>query len=225
MPLRVLNDCFLCGDAVREPTASGLARFIGRDALDQGLIWEDEDLFLIPALGCITPGYTILAPKAHTISFSRTAPEVARKAMMIWQRIHTAGSSAKSAEYLAFEHGSGDAETPSPSCIEHAHLHFMPSPDHAEARAAAAGAFDEFRHTHFLSLLAMPKTLPYLWLATSEGYFSYPSAGGTSQFFRRVLARQWGIPHAWNWREHILPENFWQTKRYLDPLFQGWEPS
>jgi diadenosine tetraphosphate (Ap4A) HIT family hydrolase len=215
--LTVLNDCFLCADWNRDPARSGISQILGRKALDEAFLWESEDLYLTPALGCITPGYLILAPKQHYISFAQVPNGLLTSAKQLWMEVNEIGTGLGLPGYVLFEHGAATRDWRGAACIEHAHLHLVPSPDHVELNRLMETEYPQRQHSGFEDIRTLDGGPPYVLLMNSRGIFSYQTPEIASQYLRKHIAAQWEVPDKWNWRLHPFGKNFWRT---ID-LFSG----
>lgn len=219
--LNVINDCFLCGDWKRDPSKSGIKQIYGKKALEAAFLWESSDLYLTPAPGCLTSGYLILSPKKHYISFAEAPPEIIDSVKVIWEHVCNIGASLGLSSYVLFEHGAASKFWRGAACIEHAHFHLVPSPNHRELTALMKKDFLESRHTHLLDIRSLGHNSPYIFLMTPEGIFSYKTPRIESQYLRKCIASQWEMSESWNWKMHPMNENFWKTIEIFKDRFEG----
>ena len=174
-------------------------------------MWESEDLYLTPALGCITPGYLILAPKEHYLSFAQAPDALLIIANRIWEEANNVGARLGLPSYVLFEHGAATRSWRGAACIEHAHLHLVPSRDHGKLSSHLQTRYRHQQHSSLADIKTLDGGPPYLLLGNSSGLFSYETPQIASQYLRMQIAAQWGVPEKWNWRLHPMSENFWIT--------------
>lgn len=203
--------CPLCGDLSRDPMRSGIMRLYGDDALPTAIMWESAELYLTPGPGTIMPGYLILATKRHLTNFAHLSDRVLAEAWDVVEAVARLGGANGLDPYLLFEHGSGDEHARGASCIEHAHMHLAPSPAAERIRELLAGYFRERSLSQFNEIRSLKGGPPYVFLSFSGGFYVYETICISSQFVRRILAAERGIPKQWRWSDHPLPENFWKT--------------
>lgn len=209
--------CPLCGDLSRDPMRSGIMRLYGEDALPTAIMWESAELYLTPGPGTIMPGYLILATKRHYVNFAQLPDGALAEAWDVVEAVARIGAANGLDPYLLFEHGSGDRHARGASCIEHAHMHLAPSPAPERIRAILATYFHERSLSQFNEIRSLKRGAPYVFLSFSGGFYVYGTICIPSQFVRRILAAERGIPEQWRWSDHPLPENFWKTHA----LFNG----
>lgn len=219
--LNIINDCFLCGDWKRDPATSGIKQIYGDEALAAAFLWESTDLYLTPAPGSITPGYLILSPKKHYISFAEAPCEIIEGATTVWEYVRGLGTSLNLTSFVLFEHGAASKFSRGAACIEHAHFHLVPSPNPVELRDVMKKDFDESRHTNLFDIKLLGHTSPYILLVTPEGIYSYETPQIESQYLRKYIASQWRMPERWNWKSHPMRENFWKTIDLFKGRFEG----
>jgi diadenosine tetraphosphate (Ap4A) HIT family hydrolase len=211
--------CYLCGDLQQDPETSGIARLYGEDALGESFLWEDDEFFLIPAPGTITPGYLILATKLHCSRFADLGTPTLAKAERIWTRIQKLGQQLGLAPYVLFEHGGVSYHQRGAACIDHAHFHMAPCLHPLGLWQNLHLQFDETLLGGFREIRDLSNKPPYILLVTSNEMYSYITPAVQSQFVRRLLALQWGVPMQWNWRLHTFPENFRATFQMFKDYF------
>ena len=102
--------------------------FCDRIKLEERLIHESEDFYVVATLGQITDGgYVLLIPKEHTLCMGALAPERAISMLGLEVEIYRALSSeycrfcSEPYPVTVFEHGIVG------QTIKHTHLHFVPA--------------------------------------------------------------------------------------------------
>jgi diadenosine tetraphosphate (Ap4A) HIT family hydrolase len=207
----LLYDCYICGDLYSIPDISGIARLYGSDILEQSILWQNDDLALIPAPGNITPGYLILTTTNHISRFANASIQQLLAAKAILQCIRSIGNDLGMANYVLFEHGGVSINSRGAACIDHAHWHLAPCPEPSLLRMRLKSRFKESSHNDLLDIVSLRDVPPYILLVTEEGIFSYITPEIESQYLRKHLALQWRIPEQWNWRLYPLKSNYLQT--------------
>jgi Diadenosine tetraphosphate (Ap4A) hydrolase and other HIT family hydrolases len=209
--LPVLNNCFLCGDWKRDVLKSGIGTILGPEALKEAFLWETSDLYLTPALGCLTPGYLILAPKQHYVSFAEAPETLLKSASQVWESVRDFGTALGFAPYVLFEHGAATKFWRGAACIEHAHFHLVPAPAHHTLNQAMDTKYPKRRHDSLEGIKSLDGGPPYIFLINSEGVHSYVTPEIESQYLRKQIAVQWGMADQWNWRTYPFGNHFWET--------------
>ncbi len=175
--------------------AEDTCRFCALDSTDAHSAWnrvilETDHFVAVPSKGSLVPGWTLIIPKLHCLSFSDVPTTWSNELVFVIRRVETALASQFTPATF-FEHGPVALRSAFGCGIDHAHLHAVPLP------------FDLAR--------ASRKALPQPWLDTEapwrrtagHGYVTVraPLAQCWStcepealprQFFRQVIARELG---------------------------------
>ena len=179
------------------------------------ILWEDDNFVVLPSIGSLTPGYTLLMPKRHVRSFADLPHDELISALAIVEQTRDVIEQAYGPVIVA-EHGPGAPGARSSACCDHAHWHLIPSNPHAVTAGYehAGGAPISLRTitdlrtwsgTSYLFLSPL-KYVYFLWEQTD-------SFG--SQFVRRVCARTYGIEDLYDWALFPFRENMLITKQRL----------
>ena len=100
--------------------------------------------------------------------------------------------------------------------MDHAHLNVFPArvDVHAQLRKfphAEIGPMSDLSASWF-------RNRPYLFLQTNEGRrFVYDAGIVPSQYVRRIITRELGMPERWHWREYLGLEELKRTFIALSP--------
>jgi len=205
------NDCLLCGDYHRDEEASGIARFCGRDILSRAMLYQTTDYFLIPAPGSFTPGYLILAPTRHLLNFAQLDHFLLLEAHRLISGVRQVARRRGLQTIVAFEHGGWGVHRQGAGCVEHAHLHLVPSPNPLGLRQALKSHYPERVARDVAGLAEIVADLPYVFLDIGPTAFVYETPMIPSQYVRQLLAAQWGLPEQWDWRRYPFPKVVRQT--------------
>lgn len=183
----------------------------GLSVLAKSILWESDTLYLTPSPGTLTTGYLILAPKMHYTSFAQIPSDLLQISWRIVERVRELGQEIGYYSYVLFEHGSGSGHRRGASCIEHAHLHLVPSPNPNQLRESLRSRYDEVLLNAFDELATLDSDWPYVFLATSGSYYSYATNNIESQFLRRCIAKQFQVDNRWNWKKYPMRTNYLAT--------------
>lgn len=209
--MRFREGCPICGDVARDVSASGVAQLYGRAALRHCILYEDEDLLLIPGPGSFAVGYLVMTPRTHVTSFAALERPILARAASLTVAYSTGLSAHLGTSYVVFEHGAGNQQRPGAGCVDHAHLHLAPTPDPDALRAHLDGRFVETVHAEHIDLADRSGGTPYIMLGAKGRWRSYDTPVVERQLLRRLLAAQHGRAGEWDWRAHPNRENFWKT--------------
>lgn len=173
-------------------------------------IFEDPNVVVLPTIGPVAPGHTMVLAREHYLSFAHVSPDLARYAESV--AITLSGKlSAEFGDVIWFEHGPMSEKATGGSCTSHAHLHCVPVGD-----VDISGQINERltgrRIESFADLAQQAeREQPYLYYRTqgvSTGYTTSPStcrASSCAGSPRPRSATATGI----GWRARIL---MWSTR-------------
>ena len=209
--MRFREGCPICGDVARDDGISGVAQLYGRGALRHCVLYEDEELFLIPGPGTFAVGYLILAPRRHVTSFAALGRQVLARADSLCATYTSRLTAHLDTGYVVFEHGAGDEESPGAGCVDHAHLHLAPTADADALRAHLDARFIENVHAENVDLADRTPGSAIHPFGAEGQWRSYDTPVVERQLLRRLLAAQHGCAGEWDWRAHPNRGNFWKT--------------
>lgn len=164
------------------------------------ILAEDDDIVVVPALGYFVDGYCLLISRYHSPAIADMDLFDARR---IWARTAEIQRrlSNRFGPVVAFEHGGRGRCEPSGSCVDHAHIHFVP--------LAVPSIVKLIHECQMLEIqseegLAEFQGLPYVWLRDHTGRsFCRDGHNIESQYMRRAVGRVLEIAAAgWDWRRH-----------------------
>lgn len=183
-----------------------------QNSFDSRTLYISEQFLAIAGLGPLAEGYTLLLPKEHCCSLAhlpRAQYDELEKVSLQLRRTLT----RLYCPPIIFEHGpmphrkdGGIVCEGGGSCMDHAHLHFLPWPGNTDRLASMLRKRHPWQKISHLSELEAfaAKDMPYIFLETSprqRWVFEAPSV--PSQYMRRLLAEALGEPEQWNW--HFYP--------------------
>lgn len=185
----------------------------GSDLISNAILYEDDDFFIVPAVGAIVPGYLMLVSKDHLYSMCYLSDEKRARLTNIISNL----SSIYIAKYgfapLIFEHGASlDCSNLSACCLVHAHMHIVPHYFSAiedmknKLELCQIDSLEEFfQECHEKS---------YLFFANNDGRIFlrvFTDDAVPSQIFRQWVAADVGVLGKWDWRIHRFDENIYKT--------------
>ncbi len=190
-----MANCTLCQELDGVPT--GINSAYGELIIDfENIIFKTDDLFVVPSLGALSIGHILLCPIRHIHSFRQLAmPDIYK----FIERLRNRLSSILDQDIVVFEHSNGlDAQCRS-ACVDHAHLHFVPSKKNfsnlIQVPMINANRFFDLGRTD----------LAYTYLMDADGS-EYVLHENESQYLRKVWCAANG-GQTWNWRlDHNINE-------------------
>jgi diadenosine tetraphosphate (Ap4A) HIT family hydrolase len=180
------------------------------------IIWEDNELLLLPTIGCLRPGYCLLMPRIHRRSFAALdedeLSETENSLRCLRGRI-----AEKYGPTVVAEHGPGECDMGA-SCCDHAHLHLIPLPGLVDPLVDVYREVGgEPRLLSCLGDLHRFSDRPYLFLSPQDDlYMVWTNVERfRRQFVRWATAKLMGIENAYNWRNYSFVHNMLITKAGL----------
>lgn len=180
---------------------------------------ETTNFLIIPNIGSLMPGYLMVIPRQHILSFGFLPPVYDRELHALledvkdWQR-------SLFGTYLIFEHGPVSFKRGG-SCCDHAHLHIVPVPQKTDLVCALRREYLTRQVENMLATMRsqIRKGMPYLFLHHHDDTMYISDAvPAKSQYLRQELVKQLGLGNIWDWKEfpgieHILATIALNTER------------
>jgi len=97
------------------------------DEVENSVLYETDHFFVVPTLGAFVEGYLLICSKCHFDNFF-SLPEFMEKEFKLLKRKVSEVLEENYGALFLFEHGGGGPERDSgAACIDHAHLHVIPT--------------------------------------------------------------------------------------------------
>jgi diadenosine tetraphosphate (Ap4A) HIT family hydrolase len=200
--------CCLCAQLAGDQAHDLIHRSLGQTEYQRRVIYETSTTALIPSLGPLAPGHSLLCPQEHVRSIA-CAPGIAQDAMRSAVGLCTRVlESVYDSPVHRFEHGNSRYGDGIACSVEHAHLHLVPFRGDVwslvrglgEWQVLAGGVAALPTATNGLEYLyyESPAGEAYLWLTDGRPI--------PSQLLRRVFAEASGQSSRWNWRTDPAPQ-------------------
>lgn len=191
-----------------------------KNGLKSRIVAETSNFLLLPMVGALVPGYLLLLPKEHYLSFSHLPNELLDEAMMIKQIMKEIFQKEYTTPVF-FEHGPMSMRRSGGCCSRHAHLHIVAvdvdvSVDLGNAAFAVRG-MDNFCDIRKQS----ERDVPYLYYENQLGEKIIMDAPNVyPQYIRCLIAKRLDKIELSSWqRNHQIPWMIDIIKR-LRPIFQ-----
>jgi diadenosine tetraphosphate (Ap4A) HIT family hydrolase len=201
-------ECHLCGQIEGQPDRDLIAALLPASKYVRRVMLESESFAVIPSLGPLTDGHTLLCTRTHVRSFAALTPDLQPELVSMKRRVRHELRALYGGSALVFEHGMAAAGDRIPCSIDHAHLHFVPL--HASSSAALVPSLPWTVFDGSLSALSRRAgDLEYLQLETGDGVCVIATQGAPgfeSQLMRKVIAARSGSRGSWNWRDRPNPQ-------------------
>jgi diadenosine tetraphosphate (Ap4A) HIT family hydrolase len=217
--------CLLCDIVSEEPTVPFRILFPSKQASSQVLL-ETPSFIVIPDIGPIVEGYCLIVSKRHV-------PAVCHLTDNELSELRDLRVAVKSSllevygESISFEHGEATFANNAGACIDHAHLHIVPT------------SVDLIPKLVEFDFHAMEESGLWAELRSNNGYLYYEDQLSNAyfaqvgrcaqQYFRRKLSGSLTPASLWNWRDFIRYADVLNTRDKIDacitnlaPRLQDW---
>jgi diadenosine tetraphosphate (Ap4A) HIT family hydrolase len=186
----------------------------------------DRDLFAFaeaavsPTVGAITPGWLLLIPRTEACCVADLAGPVRSRVLTIADEVRSAMNGFGGRTFL-FEHGARKAGSITGCGVDQAHLHLV---NIERDFIKLVLSDDPSMHWHEVSVLDPWQSIEidreYYFVADFRTAFVSYSITGKSQYFRKIVAREFSRPSEWDYRlfEHE------QNARATASTFDGTTP-
>lgn len=203
-----MNPCIFC---------SQLAQGSVRAPWNQPLL-ESENFLVVPSLGSLVEGWTLMLPKQHYLCFGALSSELDKEAEKLQSEVKRLLRSKFAEPLVVFEHGPSATKHGTGCGVDHAHRHIVPISCDLQALSASLlpmGA-EWVPAGQEACVAAYHSGLDYLFLK-QEGKQSVLSVSADfgSQVFRKAIAIYLGKPDEFNWREYPRHETAFRTSAIL----------
>jgi len=184
------------------------------------VVHETERFVVFPPLGQFIEGGLLLATREHHIAMSALPDDYYTELDCLMAEICELLAKHYGCRPLLFEHAPAAPGDKGTCCVDHAHLNVFP------VRVDVHAHLRKFPHAEIgpMSDLSAPqfRNQPYLFLQTNEGRrFVYNAGIVPSQYVRRIVTTELGMPERWHWREYLGLDELKRTFAALS----GWRHS
>ena len=192
------SGCCFCAELAGERTAF---HELYRDH-DSRLIVGGENFVVMPSLGQLAPGHSLLMPRQHVTSFGELDESLRAEALDLYEAWRRALSEHYSPT-ICFEHGSRSGATSGGCGIVHAHVHIVPLGGRRTPLPPSVGeGWREINGERWLDDAASSARhgAGYLmWHGPGDVAYLETADDVPSQHLRRHVARHLGDA-PWDWR-------------------------
>lgn len=158
------------------------------------------------SVGAMVPGWTLLAPRRHTINMQGC---YADEEFWKFAREAVTQLTAEYGKIVAFEHGPNASESLTGCGTGHAHLHLVPLNFALSQRAISYDLNKHWEPCSFNEIAQKAGSNEYLFVVDafetegSSGFLSILSEP-TSQFFRKIIASELGMSEISDYRRYPM---------------------
>jgi ATP adenylyltransferase len=173
-----------------------------------------EHLLAVPSIGPLLPGWLLVLPTSHELSFADFGCDTTVMAELEEIAAWWAGLFGP---LTWFEHGPVSVGSPVGCGVDHAHMHLVPL-EGLDLLALARSAMPSLRFESIGGADEISRCrqagAPYLYLRSESGQSWLASSRNIpSQFFRQLIAAAQGRPGEFDWKTHPHHETLSCTLR------------
>lgn len=205
-----MNDksaCCLCSQIKGEKRNDLISMMLNEDSYTRRVPIENNEFAVIPSLGPLAPGHSLLCPKVHTKSFASISLDRIDSFYEIKLRLLKVLKVAYNLPIHIFEHGGAKLSSRKICTVDHAHLHFVPLnrdifklinsdymwiPVHRSLNNIKSVVGDD-EYIYYES----PEGSAYVTFSNDEPF--------ESQYMRKILLEGSQRIKHWNWRQEPFP--------------------
>jgi diadenosine tetraphosphate (Ap4A) HIT family hydrolase len=178
--------------------------------IESRILHETGRFVVMADISPLMPGHVMIVPKAHILCYGAIEPSARDEFSGIVDAARTVIAEHYGPSVM-LEHGTSSL-APVADHVTHAHLHIVP------ADIDIRDSLLDFHTTMIVSLSDLSR-----WAARDEEYIYFESCAGERivadqivniprLFIRSEVAKRVGLPDPlWDWRRHILRDNFRST--------------
>lgn len=201
------NHCIFCSEGFHL-NAEESTLYDDHDLSDR-FLYESDNFYVKPTVGCIVCGYLLIIAKRHIPSSAELSINEKIEVEQIIQKISTKFLKTYGTEYILYEHGPSECRITG-SCIDHMHLHIIPLTAE-ESDEFLMIAQQSFEFQKISSINEIERNQSYLYMRTKNTSLLCYTDSVESQFFRKIIAHIKNIPDEWNWTIFPFVEKIKQT--------------
>ena len=186
------------------------------------VLYEDSNFYVVPALGCLVPGYVLIVSKKHVNSMCYLSSNERHALDILIDKVSKLYKSEFGFYPTVFEHGAdNNGINKSACCVLHAHMHVIPH------------EFSLFNEMHdSLNFSRVTSYLEFYSKCYDRSYLLYihndkvkyvrvfDDEVSPSQIFRKWVAKDIGIEDQWDWRLYHFDSYIDETVSRMGVVFK-----
>lgn len=170
-------------------------------------ILESENFIVIPSVGSLVEGWMLIIPKKFALNFTNVPSyHLNELSALISECANLLKSVYPESEIVLFEHGPIKPCTKIGCTVDYAHLHIVPLNFNLCEAVKKVDNHVVWKEINGVDSILGNKLVganEYWYMSRLNGQaFIANNLPSVSQFFRRVIAKEIGLPEEFNWREH-----------------------
>ena len=171
-------------------------KFCVENKIREELLFETENLFIMPDLGPIAKTHLLILPKKHYVNIGNMPKKIHEELNLTIEKIKTTLLDVFGEKTILFEHGPASITEKGGNSIDHAHLHLV-----THTIPLIKMLKKKFQYLKINQLNELKSNAPYLFVEENNERYSFNiSSNIPSQYLRKIIAEKNELP--WNWREN-----------------------
>ena len=208
------NGCTFCNECNGRKELSYFERvFAKKYGIQDRTAWDTSCFRVVPTLGSFVPGYLLVIPREHALSFLSLTSSHLSELDDLEKELSAFIRTMYHKGYIIFEHGSSDESNVGGMSVVHAHIHVIPC-DTAIMPHSKAYTFRSFNSFHEAAAYyaANQSGAPYLLCKDTDGkvYLSF-AENIPSQYFRNLVCDLIAEKGTGNWKAYPYVDHIKQT--------------
>ena len=181
-------DCVFC-----EEFETGELKF--RNLRIKRILYESQNFVVFPSLGQIVEGYLLIAPKRHYLSIAQIPNSLYFELTEVQEKVRDI-LTKNYCSPIFFEHGPISESKNVRCCVDHAHLHAVPT-----SISILEDLIKHFKYKEVNNFTELPSDVSYLFLEEKKKKYVFPiNTILPSQYLRQILAMKTCCSEKWDWR-------------------------
>jgi diadenosine tetraphosphate (Ap4A) HIT family hydrolase len=213
----VSNDrrCCLCSQIEGQPANDLIAAMLPDQPYVRRVMLETNSFAVVPSLGPLVPGHSLLCPRAHLRSFAEVDRDLDGEFLAVKEALRGILARLYDAAVHLFEHGMATDGTRTVCTVDHAHMHFVPLSQSIDAGVVEDGRWIDCDGS-LQALRALCGSGEYILYESPDGgsRILRSEAGALeSQYMRKLFAKWVGHANEWDWRatpNALLTDEAWR---------------
>ena len=187
----------------------------------KNVLYESDNFFVVPSIGQMgICGYVLLCSKYHYLGMGNIPEEYIPELEAVLDKTKKVISDTYGSEVLVFEHGPRLGCHKGGGCLDHGHLHIVPTSINIMEFLQRMLKPEEISDFSRLREIYEAQESSYMFVETQDNkrYVIEVEFPIPSQYLRQVLASKMGFAE-WDWRVNPDYETFERTVRQLKGKF------
>lgn len=184
---------------------------------EKNVLFRSDNFFVVPALGQMgIEGYVLLCSQEHFCGIGMVPAQYETELEAVLERSRAVLLEQYHSEVLIFEHGPRLGCHKGGGCLEHAHLHVVPSAVDVMDFLNKKFVIEQIDSFERLREISYEKKFSYLFVEAQDQkrYCIEIDVPIASQYLRQIIASKRGVLQ-WDWRSYPDHATFEKTRQYL----------